>query len=139
MHNQDLNKLVLKAVGKSNIAGAVINVSSGDGMIDLISSTGNFQNKSKYYIASINKFFMSSLILRLAANGSLKLDDKFADFVSEEIISNLHVLNGRDYSRKITLKHLISQTSGLPDYIEAVDAVQEFWISGVHFIDLVWG
>ena len=117
MDNQYLDRLVSKAVGKSNIAGAVINVSSGDGMMDLISSTGNFQNNSKYYVASINKIFMSSLILRLATNGNLKLDDKFADFVSDDVISNLHVLNGRDYSRKITLKHLISQTSGLPDYI----------------------
>jgi len=118
MDKQYLDHLVSKTVGKSNIAGAVLRVSSGDGSIDLISSAGNFKDDSKYYIASINKIFMSSLILRLATEGRLKLDDRFADFVSDDVISNLHVLDGKDYSREITLKQMISQTSGLPDYIE---------------------
>ena len=60
----------------------------------------------------------SSLILRLATKGRLGLDDKFADYVSDDLISKLHVLDGKDYSREITLKQMISQTSGLPDYIE---------------------
>jgi len=118
MDKQYVDQLVSKTVGKKNIAGAVIYISSGDGIIELISSAGNFQDDSKYYLASINKIFMSSLVLRLATEGKLKLDDKFADFVSDDVISNLHLLDGKDYSREITLKHLISQTSGLADYIE---------------------
>jgi CubicO group peptidase (beta-lactamase class C family) len=118
MDKQYLDQLVAKTVGRNNIAGAIFNVSSGDSSIDLVSSAGNFQNDSKYYIASINKMFMSCLILRLSTEGKLKLDDKFADFVSDDLISNLHVLDGKDYSREITLKQMVSQTSGLPDYIE---------------------
>jgi CubicO group peptidase (beta-lactamase class C family) len=118
MDKQYLDRLVSKTVGKSNIVGAVLYVSSRDGSLDTIASAGNFQDDSKYYIASVNKMFMSALILKFAAEGKVKLDDKFADYVSEDVIDKLHVINGTDYSREITLKHMISQTSGLPDYIE---------------------
>ena len=114
----DIDSLVARVVGKSHIAGAVLYVSSGTGSIDVISSGGNFTPDSKYYIASINKMFMSSLILKLATAGILRLEDKLAEYVSAEIIENLHVYKDTDYSREITLIHLISQTSGLPDYIE---------------------
>ena len=118
MDRQYLYQLVSKTVGKSNIAGAVLNVSSGDDSLDMIASAGNFQDGSKYYIASVNKMFMSALILKFTTEGKVKLDDKFADYVSHDVIDKLHVIHGTDYSREITLKHMISQTSGLPDYIE---------------------
>lgn len=118
MDKQYVDNLVSKTVGKNNIAGAVIYLSSGNGSFNVISSAGNFQDDSKYYIASINKLFMSSIILRLVTEDRIQLDNKFADFVSDDVISNLHFLNGKDYSKEITLKQMISQTSGLPDYIE---------------------
>lgn len=118
MDKQYLDQLVSKTVGKSNIAGAVLNVSTGDDSVDIIASAGNFQDDSKYYIASINKMFMSAMILKFTTEGKVKLEDRFADYVSDDVIDKLHVINGTDYSREITLKHMISQTSGLPDYIE---------------------
>jgi len=118
MDKQYLDQLISKTVGKSNITGAVLHVSSGDGSIDMIASAGNFQDDSKYYIASINKMFMSAMILKFTTEGKVKLEDKFADYVSYDVIDKLHVINGKDYSCDITLKHMISQTSGLPDYIE---------------------
>jgi D-alanyl-D-alanine carboxypeptidase len=93
-------------VGKSHIAGAVLYVSSDDDSLDVISTAGNFAPESKYCIASINKMSMSSLIFKLA------------EYVSDELIENLHVCNGKDYSREIALIHMISQTSGLPEYLE---------------------
>jgi CubicO group peptidase (beta-lactamase class C family) len=118
MNKQDLDQLVAKTVGKNNIAGAVLHVSSGDDSLDLIASAGNFQDDSKYYIASVNKMFMSSLILKFTTEAKVRLEDRFCDYVSDDVIDKLHVIDGTDYSHKITLKHMISQTSGLPDYIE---------------------
>ena len=118
MEKQYLDELVGNTVGKNNIAGAVINMSSSDGSVDIISSAGNFQDNTKYYIASINKMFMSALILKFVNEGTINLDDKFAEYVSDNVIDKLHVLNGEDYSDRITIKHMITQTSGLPDYIE---------------------
>ena len=118
MDIQYLDKLINRTVGKSNIAGAVLNVSSSDDSLDMTASAGNFQDDSKYYIASINKIFMSALILKFTTEGKVKLEDKFADYVSDDVIDKLHMINGTDYSSEITLRHMISQTSGLPDYIE---------------------
>lgn len=115
MEQRDLDSLVHGAIGKSDIAGAVLHVRGGS--IDLISAAGELQPQSRYYIASINKMFMSALILRLAAQGELALTDPFAAYAPAEVVSGLHVLHGTDYSRAITLRHLISQTSGLPDYL----------------------
>jgi CubicO group peptidase (beta-lactamase class C family) len=118
MDKQYLDQLVFKTVGKSNIAGAVLNVSSSDDSLDMTASAGNFQNDSKYYIASVNKMFMSALILKFTTERRVKLEDNFGDYVSGDVIDKLHVINGTDYSSEITLRHMISQTSGLPDYIE---------------------
>jgi D-alanyl-D-alanine carboxypeptidase len=118
MDQQHLDRLLHRTVGRADITGAVLHVSSGDGATDLISAAGDFRTDSAYYIASINKLLMSSLILRFATGGVLALDDRFADYVSDDVIAGLHVLDGRDYSRAITLRHMISQTSGLPDYLD---------------------
>ena len=77
MDRQYLDHLVSKTVGKNDIVGVVLNVSSGDNSLDMISSAGNFQDDSKYYIASINKMFMSALILKFTTEGKVKLEDKF--------------------------------------------------------------
>jgi D-alanyl-D-alanine carboxypeptidase len=92
MEKQYLEELVGKTVGKSNIAGAVLNVSSGDGSPDITAAAGNFQADSKYYIDSIKKMFMSALILKFAAEGKVKLDDRFADYVPDAVIDRLHVM-----------------------------------------------
>ena len=118
MDQQFLDRLVEPAVGKGNVAGAVLHVTSGDGRLDLTSCAGNLQAGSRYYVASINKLYMSALILRLATQRRLRLDDRLADFAPAEAISGLHVLDGSDSSARITLRHLLSQTSGLPDYLE---------------------
>ena len=118
MQQQELDRLVGRTVGKADITGAVLHVSSGDGTTDLISAAGDFEPDSRFYIASINKMFMSAVILRLATQQVLDLDDRFADFVSDDVVAGLHVLQGTDYSRAITLRHMISQTSGLPDYLD---------------------
>ena len=55
-------------------------MSSGDDNIDLISAAGNLKEDSQYYIASINKFFVSAIILRLFKNNKLDLHDKISKF-----------------------------------------------------------
>ena len=111
------NKLVSKAVTKKYIYGAVFYVSSGDKSIDLISASGNMKKDSQYYIASINKFFISSIILRLFNDKKLDLDDKISKYLPEDIVRALHVHKGKDYSKDITITHLMSHTSGLPCYL----------------------
>jgi len=43
-------------------------------------------------------------------------------YLDPETMKNLHVIAGKDYSNEITIKQLLSQTSGLPDYFQGKKA-----------------
>jgi len=112
-----LNQLIGNVCTKKYIYGAVFYVSSDDKSIDLISASGNIKEDSQYYIASINKFFVSSIILNLYAKKKLDLQDKISEYLPEEIIRGLHINKGKDFSYDLSIAHLISLTSGLPCYL----------------------
>jgi D-alanyl-D-alanine carboxypeptidase len=81
-------------------------------------SSGNLTIDQPYFIASTTKLFTTAIILKLRAEGKLSLDDKISKYVDKSILSGLHVYKGKDYSQEITIKHLLSHTSGLPDYFQ---------------------
>ena len=112
-----LNQLVSDVVKKKNIYGAVFCVSTGNGSVDIIGASGEIKENSQYYIASINKLFISALILKLYAENKLNIEDKISKYLSSDLIQGLHLYNGRDYSNTITIAHLMSLTSGLPCYL----------------------
>ena len=72
--------------------------------------------RQPYFIASTTKLYVTAVILKLREENKLSLEDKIAKYLSPEIIHNLHVYKGKDYSNEITIKQLLSHTSGLPDY-----------------------
>jgi len=102
---------------KKNIFGVVFYISSEDDSIDLISTAGNIAPETPYYIASINKLFISSILLKLYAEGQIDINNKISNYISNELISELHVYNGQEYSSDLTIAHLLSHTSGLPCYL----------------------
>jgi CubicO group peptidase (beta-lactamase class C family) len=59
---------------------------------------------------------MSAVIFGLMDEGILKLDDPITTFFAEGMLQGLHVLKGKDSTDQITLRHLLSNTSGIPDY-----------------------
>jgi CubicO group peptidase (beta-lactamase class C family) len=69
-----------------------------------------------YYIASIGKLFTSVLIGILVEKGKISYEDEIFNYVDDELLDNLHVYKGKDYSREIKIKHLLNHTSGLHDY-----------------------
>lgn len=112
-----LNQLLEKITDKNNIFGAVFYVQSKDNSITLMSASGNIMEDDQYYIASINKLFISAIILKLKSDNKLHLEDNIAKYLSKETISGLHIYKGIDYSHSITITHLMSHTSGLPCYL----------------------
>jgi len=112
-----LNQLVRNTTTKKYIYGAVFYVSSDDNSIDIISASGNIKEDSQYYIASINKFFVSAIILKLCTKQKLDLHDKISNYLPEEVVRGLHLYKGKDYSNSLTIAHLMSLTSGLPCYL----------------------
>lgn len=67
-------------------------------------------NNTRFDIASLNKSFQAALILKATEEKLLSLDDRLIDFFPELSFDSI-----------ITIHHLLTHTSGLPDY----DAVHE--------------
>ncbi|MCJ7580148.1 MAG: beta-lactamase family protein [Candidatus Aminicenantes bacterium] len=117
MNKSYLDQLVKNVITKKYIYGAVFYVSSGDNSIDLISASGNIKEDSQYYIASINKFLVSAITLKLYTENKLGLEDKISKYLPEEVVRRLHLHKGKDYSNDLSITHMMSHTSGLPCYL----------------------
>ena len=85
---------------------------------DWFGVSGNFALDDYYFIASTTKLFTSTLIFKLRENGKLEFTDKISKYLSEDVLYNLHLYKGMDYSNQITISNLLAHTSGIPDYFE---------------------
>lgn len=101
---------------QKGVYSATMRVESGDGSFVWTTGTPNFSFNQPFFIASVTKLYITSLIFLLQQEGKLNLSDSIHLYIPEEMMNQLHVYKGKDYSRDITIKHLISNTSGLPDY-----------------------
>jgi D-alanyl-D-alanine carboxypeptidase len=98
------------------IYGTTVCVYSADNGFIWRGSSGNMNNDTQYSIASVTKMFTTALIMHLYEKGELNLDDPIVNYLSPDIMKGLHVFEGTDYSDKITIRQLLTHTSGLPDY-----------------------
>ena len=67
---------------------------SADGITVLASAAGNMQPDTPFYIASINKLFLSAITLRQCTEGKLSLEDKISLYLQAELMQGLHVHKG---------------------------------------------
>ncbi|WP_100372327.1 serine hydrolase domain-containing protein [Bacillus sp. FJAT-45037] len=112
-------ELVSTAVSKKNIYGAVLCVENVDSSLSLLYGAGNLTVNKPYFIASVTKLYVTAVLLKLKSKNCLNLQDKISEYLSEEILHELHIYKGIEYSKDITIKHLMSNTSGIPDYFSA--------------------
>ncbi len=70
----------------------------------------------QFRTASITKTFTAVVALRLAEQGALRLDDPIAQYLSPSLVDRLNVIDGVSRGRKITVRHLLTHTSGIYDY-----------------------
>ncbi|MFN7252374.1 MAG: serine hydrolase domain-containing protein [Anaerobacillus sp.] len=111
-----LNQCLQEIINKKNVFSAVLRVESGDNSFSWTGAAGEMQKDSQYFIASVTKLYVTAIVMGLIEEGKLNLNDKIAKYMPSEYMQGLHVLKGVDYSNDITVEHLISNTSGLPDY-----------------------
>lgn len=75
---------------------------------------------SQYRVASVSKIFTAALIIRMAEEGLLSLDDKLFTYVS---------IPGLKYGEEITIRQVLSHTSGLTDHLNSSDFYDKNWKS----------
>lgn len=107
------------AVDSGQIAGAAVLVKK-DGELLLQKSYGlaslelavPMPESGTFEIGSVTKQFTAAAILKLASAGKISLDDDFTQYVPMDT-----------GGRKISIRHLLNHTSGIPGYTE----IPEFW------------
>ncbi len=60
-------------------------------------AAGNLSFAQPYFIASTTKLFTTAIILKLQAEGKLKLEDTISSFLEKSILSGLHIYKGKEY------------------------------------------
>lgn len=74
------------------------------------------ESKATHLIASGTKMFAATVIQQLAEAGKLSLSDSLVKHLPVSDYANLNVQNGVDCSDQITVRDLLSHTSGIADY-----------------------
>jgi D-alanyl-D-alanine carboxypeptidase len=120
-----LNCLVKGSVGKNaSVRGVELAVAKGDGSFSWAGAAGiadphgqtALTGNTPIYIASVTKVYVAALVMRLAEDKLLSLDAPVAKYLPPNLLAGIDTYRGHDYSRALTLRELMSMTSGLPDY-----------------------
>ena len=124
-HTQiELEKHFRKAVQKNKtIRNANMLIHSEKHGIHLNMAEGSVYGKpahpeQPYIIASIDKLFTSVLIGILEEQGKLSYEDPIASYLDPDMMKDLHIYKGKNYSNEIKVRHLLNHTSGLYDFVE---------------------
>ncbi len=84
------------------------------GLADVEAGTPNTTGTT-FRLASISKQFTAMAILMLMERGRLRLDSHLSDFFPDF----------PEYGREITIRHLLTHTAGLPDYVALIPGGQK--------------
>ena len=111
-----VDRYVRSEVARQRIPGLSLAVLRGDSLL-LARGWGEANvehhvpaaDSTVYQSGSVGKQFTSALVLRLAQEGRLRLDDPISRWLPE----------GPPAWRRVTVRHLLTHTSGIPDYADS--------------------
>lgn len=72
----------------------------------------------RYHSASVGKIMTATLIAMLAERGRLETDSAIGTLLPASDVDGLPAAPGIDAGRDVTVEHLLTNTSGLPDFFE---------------------
>ena len=121
-----LRQLLDREVADGSIHHAVLAVASGDGRFQWSGAAGLAHGGSSapmnastpIRIASITKLYTATVVMRLEEQGLVALDDPMAKYLPHVLIDRIAVLDGIDYTDRITLRQLLAHRSGIADYYD---------------------
>jgi D-alanyl-D-alanine carboxypeptidase len=120
-----LAALLGRTVARRGIQHATLAAVSGDGSRRWSGAAGPadaagtpLRPETPFFVASITKRFIATLVLQSSERGELGLDDPIVAHLPHDVTQGLHVRDGVDHKAEITIRHLLSHTSGLPDHFD---------------------
>ena len=116
LNQATLDQSIQKMVDGKSIFSVAMKIENGDGSISWSGAAGDMQVRDRYFIASVTKMYITVIIMKLIEEGKISLEDKIIRHLPKAYFDGLHVLRGVDYSGQLTVQHLITNTSGIPDY-----------------------
>ena len=120
--------LLNSAVDGSNTPGVVAAIGNGQQIWQLASGSKDTSTEAaigiqdRLRIASMTKLMVATVVMKLAEEGKLLLDDPMSQYLSPS------TLDGISHAEEITIRQLLNMTAGVTDYTEldafndAVDA-----------------
>ena len=116
LSDEFLERTVRKMAANRSVYGAILCVEDGRGTLGWNGAAGNLKPENRYFIASVTKLYVTAVLLQLRHEGAIALDDPMSRYLPSDLIAGLHVMDGTDRSGQITIRHLMSNTSGITDY-----------------------
>lgn len=111
---EKLDRVFSKFANNKNVNSAIAFVENSDGTFSWNAQYGDRSLDTPMIMASVTKLFTTACILILKEQGKLCLEDKISNYLNPDIISKIHLFKGKDNSSKLTIYHLLFQSSGLP-------------------------
>ncbi|MFB9909010.1 serine hydrolase domain-containing protein [Allokutzneria oryzae] len=124
---QELARALDHLVRVGGVPGAQAVVSERGRSREVASGAGDlrtgrpFPHQAHVRIGSNTKTFVATVVLQLVAEGRVRLDTAVEQYLPGVVRGN-----GNDGTR-ITVRHLLQHTSGLPDYLELVNPLRDRW------------
>jgi CubicO group peptidase (beta-lactamase class C family) len=111
-----LDRILKRTVDNKKVFGVVAHIESTDSGFSWIKSEGKMKADDQYAIASITKMYTATIIIKLIEDRLLSFDDTLDKFFPKDYLAGLHVYKGKEYTSAITIRQLLSHTTGLPDW-----------------------
>jgi D-alanyl-D-alanine carboxypeptidase len=116
MNQLKLQSILDKSIDYQKVHGCSFTVRQGNQTWTGVA--GNFESSSPFFIASATKLYVTALFFQFLDKKLLSLEQGLSDFLDKELLDKLHVYKQVDFSSKLTVRHLLAHTSGLPDYFQ---------------------
>lgn len=102
-----------------HVYGVSLCVKSGKAGLYWKGSGGNIAEGDRYFLTSVSKLCTSLMVYHLQSKQQLTLSDPVQRHLPDETVKNLNLFAGgsADDGKDITIGHLLSNTSGIPDYL----------------------
>jgi D-alanyl-D-alanine carboxypeptidase len=118
-----LDDLVEQLLAHRHVRHVVVAVESADRTLCVTRAAGQaspdgtpMRPDTPFHYASVTKLYTATVVMQLWEQGRVDLDAPITAYLPPEVTEGLHRLRGVDHSGAITVRHLLSHTSGLPDY-----------------------